>query len=254
MSWMSSAFCRSLSYREDSMRIDIVTLFPEMFAPMRESILGRAQKQNRLQINVVNLRDYSEDRHMKCDDYPFGGGAGMVMMAQPIGSCIDALDPGHEAWRIYMSPKGRVFRQETVFELLGHERLLLLCGHYEGVDQRAIDLFIDEEMSIGDYVLTGGELPAMVITDCVARYVEGVISTSSLVDESFSDGLLEYPQYTRPVEYRGMSVPEVLRSGNHAKIDEWRHEQALEITKKQRPDLLAPPKDRQDGEPDSENG
>lgn len=236
------------------MRIDIVTLFPEMFAPMRESILGRAQKQNRLQINVVNLRDYSEDRHMKCDDYPFGGGAGMVMMAQPIGSCIDALDPGHEARRIYLSPKGRVFRQEMVYELLGHERLLLLCGHYEGVDQRAIDLFIDEEISIGDYVLTGGELPAMVITDCVARYVEGVISTSSLVDESFSDGLLEYPQYTRPVEYRGMSVPEVLRSGNHAKIDAWRHEQALEITKKQRPDLLGPLNGGTDGEPDGGNG
>lgn len=236
------------------MRIDIVTLFPEMFAPMRESILGRAQKQNRLQINVVNLRDYSEDRHMKCDDYPFGGGAGMVMMAQPIGSCIDALDPGHDARRIYLSPKGRVFRQEMVYELLGHERLLLLCGHYEGVDQRAIDLFIDEEISIGDYVLTGGELPAMVITDCVARYVEGVISTSSLVDESFSDGLLEYPQYTRPVEYRGMSVPEVLRSGNHAKIDAWRHEQALEITKKQRPDLLGPLNGGPDGEPDGGNG
>jgi tRNA (guanine37-N1)-methyltransferase len=220
------------------MKIDIITLFPEMFAPMRESILGRAQKQNKLEINVVYLRDYTEDKHLKCDDYPFGGGAGMVMMAQPIGSCIESLDPDHTARRIYMSPKGKVFRQEKVFELLEYEHLILLCGHYEGVDQRAIDLFIDEEISIGDYVLTGGELPAMVLADCVSRYVEGVISTSSLVDESFSDNLLEYPQYTRPVDYRGLTVPEVLRSGNHAKIDEWRHEQSLAITKRSRPDLL----------------
>ncbi len=220
------------------MKIDIITLFPEMFAPLRESILGRAQKQNKLEINVVNLRDYTEDKHLKCDDYPFGGGAGMVMMAQPIGSCIETLDPDHTARRIYMSPKGKPFRQEKVFELLNYEHIVLLCGHYEGVDQRALDLFIDEEISIGDYVLTGGELPAMVVTDCVARYVDGVINTSSLVDESFSDNLLEYPQYTRPVEYRGLCVPEVLRSGNHARIDEWRREQAIEITQKFRPDLL----------------
>jgi tRNA (guanine37-N1)-methyltransferase len=209
-----------------------------MFAPMRESILGRAQKQNKLEINVVYLRDYTEDKHLKCDDYPFGGGAGMVMMAQPIGSCIESLDPDHTARRIYMSPKGKVFRQEKVFELLEYEHLILLCGHYEGVDQRAIDLFIDEEISIGDYVLTGGELPAMVVADCVSRYVEGVISTSSLVDESFSDNLLEYPQYTRPVDYRGLTVPEVLRSGNHAQIDKWRREQSIAVTKKSRPDLL----------------
>jgi tRNA (guanine37-N1)-methyltransferase len=220
------------------MKIDIITLFPEMFAPLRESIIGRAQKQNKLQINVVYLRDYTEDKHLKCDDYPFGGGAGMVMMAQPIGSCIEALDPDHTARRIYMSPKGKVFRQEKVFELLEYEHLIFLCGHYEGVDQRAIDLFIDEEISIGDYVLTGGELPAMVVADCVSRYVDGVISTSSLVDESFSDNLLEYPQYTRPVDYRGQTVPEVLRSGNHAQIDKWRREQSIAITKKNRPDLL----------------
>lgn len=220
------------------MRIDIITLFPEMFAPLRESIIGRAQKENKIEINVVYLRDYTEDKHLKCDDYPFGGGAGMVMMAQPIGSCIDALDPEHKAHRIFMSPKGQVFRQEKVFQLLGYDHLILLCGHYEGVDQRAIDLFIDEEISIGDYVLTGGELPAMVLTDCVCRYVDGVISTSSLVDESFADNLLEYPHYTRPVEYRGLSVPEVLRSGNHARIDEWRHAQAVAITEKNRPDLL----------------
>ena len=220
------------------MKIDILTLFPEMFSAMQESILGRAQKQGKIEINVVNLRDYTQDKHLKCDDYPFGGGAGMVMMPQPIGSAITALDPEHKARRIYMSPKGEVFRQQKVFELLSYEHLILLCGHYEGVDQRVIDLFIDEEISIGDYVLTGGELPAMVIADCVSRYVDGVISPSSLVDESFSENRLEYPHYTRPQEYMGLAVPEVLRSGDHAKIDAWRREQALELTKKRRPDLL----------------
>ena len=220
------------------MRIDILTLFPEMFSALQESILGRAQKQGKIEINIVNIRDYTSDKHLKCDDYPFGGGAGMVMMPQPIGSAIESIDPNHDAWRIYMSPKGGVLKQQKVFELIEREWLILLCGHYEGVDQRVIDLFIDEEVSIGDYVLTGGELPAMVLTDCVSRYVDGVISTGSLVDESFSDNLLEYPQYTRPQEYKGLCVPEVLRSGDHAKVDAWRREQALEITKKCRPDLL----------------
>ena len=220
------------------MKIDILTLFPEMFSAMRESIVGRAQKAGKIEINIVNIRDYTEDKHLKCDDYPFGGGAGMVMMAQPIGSAIEALDPAHQARRIYMSPKGQVFRQQKVFELLAYEHLILLCGHYEGVDQRALDLFIDEEISIGDYVLTGGELPAMVVADCVSRYVDGVISNSSLVDESFSENLLEYPQYTRPQEYKGLAVPEIVRSGDHAKIDAWRREQAIAITKKNRPDLL----------------
>ena len=220
------------------MRIDILTLFPEMFSALQESILGRAQKQGKIQINIVNIRDYTEDKHLKCDDYPFGGGAGMVMMPQPIGSAIEAIDPNHEARRIYMSPKGQVLKQQKVFELIECERLILLCGHYEGVDQRVIDLFIDEEISIGDYVLTGGELPAMVLTDCVSRYVDGVINTSSLVDESFSDNLLEYPQYTRPQEYKGLCVPDVLRSGDHGKVDKWRREQALALTKKLRPDLL----------------
>ena len=220
------------------MKIDILTLFPEMFSAVRESILGRAQKAGKIQINVVNLRDYTEDKHLKCDDYPFGGGAGMVMMPQPIGSAIEALDPNHEARRIYMSPKGETLKQQKVFELLNFEHLILLCGHYEGVDQRVIDLYIDEEISIGDYVLTGGELPAMVLADCVSRYVDGVISASSLVDESFSENLLEYPHYTRPQEYKGIPVPEILRSGDHAKIDAWRREQAIELTKKRRPDLL----------------
>ena len=220
------------------MKIDILTLFPEMFSALEESILGRARKAGKIEINVVNLRDYTEDKHLKCDDYPFGGGAGMVMMPQPIGSAIEAVDPRHEARRIYLSPKGETLVQQKVFSLLSYERLVLLCGHYEGVDQRVIDLFIDEEISIGDYVLTGGELPAMVLCDCVCRYVDGVISTSSLVDESFSDNLLEYPQYTRPKEYKGLCVPEVLSSGDHAKVDEWRRREAMKLTKEKRPDLL----------------
>ena len=220
------------------MTIDILTLFPEMFAALKESILGRAQKQGKIQINVVNIRDYTQDKHLKCDDYPFGGGAGMVMMAQPVGSAIEAVDPQHTARRIYLSPKGETLKQQKVFSLLSYDRLVLLCGHYEGLDQRAIDMYIDEEISIGDYVLTGGELPAMVLTDCVCRYVDGVISTSSLVDESFSENLLEYPQYTRPKVYKGVSVPEVLLTGDHAKVDEWRRKEALRVTKEKRPDLL----------------
>ena len=213
------------------MKITILTLFPEMFAALDESIVGRAKKEGKFQLNVVDIRAYTEDKHLKCDDYPFGGGAGMVMMAQPIGSAIEACDPDHRARRIYLSPKGKKLTQEG-------EDLVLLCGHYEGVDQRAIDLFIDEELSIGDYVLTGGELPAMVLVDCVSRYLDGVLSPESLVQESFSENLLEYPQYTRPVEYRGLTVPEVLRSGNHAEIDRWRREKSLELTQKMRPDLL----------------
>ena len=220
------------------MKITILTLFPEMFTALSQSILGRALKSGKFSVDIVDIRDYTEDKHLKCDDYPFGGGAGMVMMAQPIGSAIEAVDPDHKARRIYLSPKGKTFRQEKVFELVEEEHLVLLCGHYEGVDQRAIDLFIDEEISIGDYVLTGGELPAMVVVDCVARYVEGVLSPESLVQESFSENLLEYPQYTRPVEYRRLTVPEVLRSGNHAEIDKWRRAQAEAVTRKMRPDLL----------------
>ena len=220
------------------MKITILTLFPEMFTALSQSILGRALKSGKFSVDIVDIRDYTEDKHLKCDDYPFGGGAGMVMMAQPIGSAIEAVDPDHKARRIYLSPKGKTFRQEKVFELVEEEHLVLLCGHYEDVDQRAIDLFIDEEISIGDYVLTGGELPAMVVVDCVARYVEGVLSPESLVQESFSENLLEYPQYTRPVEYRGLTVPEVLRSGNHAEIDKWRRAQAEAVTRKMRPDLL----------------
>lgn len=220
------------------MRIDILTLFPEMFTPLQESILGRAQKDGKIEIHTHNIRDYTLDKHLKCDDYPFGGGAGMVMLPQPIGSAIDELDPTHQAYRIYLSPKGNVFSQQMVFPLVQKDWLILLCGHYEGIDERIIELYIDEEISIGDYVLTGGELPAMVLTDCIARYVDGVISTSSLIDESFSDGLLEYPQYTRPQEYKGLKVPDVLIEGDHKKVDEWRRNEAIKLTKKRRPDLL----------------
>ncbi len=220
------------------MKFTVLTLFPEMFAPLEASILKRAQQDGKIEIEIVDLRAYTEDKHQKCDDYPFGGGAGMVMMAQPIVSAIEGVDPGHGARRIYLSPKGRTLSQERAIALSEEEHLVLLCGHYEGVDQRAIDLAIDEEISIGDYVLTGGELPAMVLIDCVSRYAEGVLAPASLVDESFSDGLLEYPQYTRPVVFRGLSVPEVLRSGNHAEIDKWRREQAAALTARLRPDLL----------------
>ena len=158
------------------MKITVLTLFPEMFAPLEGSIIGRAQGSGKLQIEIVNIRDYADNKHFKCDDYPFGGGAGMVMMPQPIGAAINAVDTGHCARRIYLSPKGETFKQDKVFALLDYGHIVLLCGHYEGVDQRVIDLYIDEEISIGDYVLTGGELPAMVVCDAVARYVDGVIS------------------------------------------------------------------------------
>lgn len=220
------------------MKITVLTLFPDMFEPLKESIIGRASDSGKIELEIVYLRDFAENKHKKCDDYPFGGGAGMVMMPQPIGSAVEALDPDHKARRIYMSPKGERFTQSKVFELLQYERLLILCGHYEGVDQRVLDMYFDEEISIGDYVLTGGELPAMVVCDCVARYVDGVISQGSLVDESFSDGTLEYPQYTRPAVYKGVSVPQVLLSGNHAEIDEWRREESVKLTKARRPDLL----------------
>ncbi len=220
------------------MKIDILTLFPEMFVPLSTSIIGRAVNSGKLEINVYDIREYTLDKHKKCDDTPFGGGAGMVMMPQPIASAIDSIDPEHKAHRVFMSPRGRVFNQKTVLEYAEKEYLLLLCGHYEGVDQRVIDLYIDEELSVGDYVLTGGEIPAMTVTDAVSRYVSGVIKEQSLEQESFSSGLLEYPQYTRPQEFMGIKVPEVLTSGNHAEVDRWRTQQSIEITKRNRPDLL----------------
>lgn len=221
------------------MRIDILTLFPEMFAPLNESIIKRARDKGVLQINTINIRDYSRDKHLKCDDAPFGGGAGMIMTPQPVCDCIKSIDPDHEARRIYLSPRGKLLTADIAKKLAGNERLLLLCGHYEGIDQRIIDLCIDEELSIGDYVLTGGELPAMILTDVVARFVPGVLGCAdSAEEESFSAGLLEYPQYTRPQVYEGLQVPEVLLSGHHENIAKWRREQSLLITAKNRPDLL----------------
>lgn len=221
------------------MRIKVATLFPEMFEAMNVSIIGKAQEKGLLNIQVANIRDFSEDKHKKCDDYPFGGGAGMVMTPQPIHSTINSIDPNHECLRIYMSPKGKTLSQKLVLELAGHKDLLFLCGNYEGVDQRVLDMDIDMEISIGDYVLTGGELPAMVVINAVARYVDGVLgSEQSVSEESFSNDLLEYPQYTRPQIFMGQSVPDVLISGNHQNVDKWRYQQQLEITQKLRPDLL----------------
>jgi len=220
------------------MRIDVLTLFPEMFTPLKTSIIGRAVDSGKLEINIVDIRDYTLDKHKKCDDAPFGGGAGMVMMPQPIADAIKAVDPDHQALRIYLSPKGRVFKQSVVLEYSKKERILLLCGHYEGVDQRVIDLFIDQELSIGDFVLTGGEIAAMAVVDAVARYVDGVINGESLEQESFASGMLEYPHYTRPQEFMGLKVPEVLTSGHHGNVEKWRAKKSKEITLKKRPDLL----------------
>ena len=222
------------------MRIDILTLFPEMFAPLKTSIIGRANDNGIIDIRIIDIRAYSKDKHHKCDDTPFGGGAGMVMMAQPIFDAINDIDPNHESVRIYMSPKGETLNMQIVKELASNEKwILLLCGHYEGVDERVINLCIDREISIGDYVLTGGELPAMVVVDSVSRYVDGVLgSNESVAEESFSENLLEYPQYTRPQVFEGLAVPEVLLSGHHKNIEKWRKEKAIEITRKLRPDLL----------------
>lgn len=221
------------------MKIDVLTLFPEMFVALDSSLIGKAREKGLFELNCHNIRDYSADKHKKCDDTPFGGGAGMVMTPQPIHDCINAVDPAHKACRIYMSPRGKRLNQQTVVELSQQSNLLVLCGHYEGVDQRVLDLDIDMEISVGDYVLSGGELPAMTLLDAVLRYVPNVLGNSqSTVDESFSSNLLEYPQYTRPQEFCGMSVPEVLVSGNHQNIEKWRRDQSFEITKRVRPDLL----------------
>lgn len=221
------------------MRFDILTIFPEYFDVLNLGIIGKAVRDGKFQVNIVNIRDFSKDKHHKTDDYPYGGGAGMVMMPDPIVSAIEATDPNHEAVRIYLSPKGEVFKQSVAKELSGCDRVLFLCGGYEGVDERAIQLAIDREISIGDYVLTGGELPALVVMNAAVRYIDGVLgSDESTVEESFSTNLLEYPHYTRPQVYRGLSVPDVLVSGNHAEVDKWRAQKSLEITRERRPDLL----------------
>lgn len=221
------------------MRFDILTIFPEYFEVLKESIVGKAIDGGKFDVRITNIRDYSKDKHKKTDDTPYGGGAGMVMTPDPIVSAIEAIDPYHEAWRIYMSPRGATLKQSKVESLAKEGRILLLCGDYEGVDERALALCIDEEVSIGDYVLTGGELPALVLVNAVARYIDGVLgSAESTSEESFSNGLLEYPQYTRPEVYRGMRVPSVLLGGNHKDIAKWRQERSVEVTIKNRPDLF----------------
>lgn len=221
------------------MRIDILTLFPEMFDSLKASLLGKATEKGALEINVINIRDFSKGKHKKCDDYTFGGGSGMLMTPQPIYDALTSIENYKNAHKVYMSPRGRVLTQAVVKEYSSYEHLIILCGHYEGVDQRIIDLLIDEELSIGDYVLTGGELPAMVVVDSVARYLPNVLGNSASVEEeSFSNGYLEYPQYTRPAEFMGMKVPDVLISGHHANVERWRKEQAIQITKERRPDIL----------------
>ena len=220
------------------MQFDVLTLFPEMFSILDESIIGRAKKNKQIDINLVNIRDFSKNKHNKVDDTPYGGGAGMVMMPDVVYRAYNSLENKENAKVIYMSPQGKKLNQEKVKELSKENHLIILCGHYEGIDQRVLDKIVDEEISIGDYVLTGGELPAMVLIDSVSRYVEGVLNKESIKEESFIENLLEYPQYTRPEVFEGEKVPEVLLSGNHKEIEKWRKEKSLEITKKKRPDLL----------------
>ena len=225
------------------MRIDIITLFPEMFAPvLGESIIGRAQKSGAVEIHTHQLRDYALDKHRRVDDTPYGGGMGMLMKAEPSALCFEAIceESGTRPHFVYMSPQGRTLRQQRLRELAeATENICILCGHYEGVDQRVLDRYIDEEISIGDYVLTGGEIPAMVFADALCRMVPGVLTNNAcFTEESHFGGLLEYPQYTKPAEWRGMAVPEILLSGHHQNIEKWRREQALEVTRKKRPDLL----------------
>lgn len=219
------------------MKIDILTLFPQMFAPLKESIIGRAVDKKILEINVVDIREFSKDRHKKCDDYPFGGGAGMLMTIQPLYDAIKSVNR-EKSKLIFPSPQGRLFTQNVAKELSEEEHLIFICGHYEGVDERLFSLFEIDEISLGDFVLTGGELPSMVMVDALCRLVDGVLNKESLESESFSNGLLEYPQYTRPSSFMGLEVPEVLLSGNHEEVNKWRAEQSLERTKERRKDLL----------------
>ena len=229
------------------MRIDIMTLFPEYVDYiLSESIIGRARRAGKLDVRTHNIRDYSEDKHRRVDDTPYGGGRGMLMAAPPIYRCWQAIVASGEQesgvqtrHTVYLSPKGRLFRQSIAGELAAYDQLILLCGHYEGVDERVIEEIVDEELSIGDYVLTGGEVPACIITDAVGRLCEGVLTLPECYEnESFTDDLLEYPQYTRPPVWMGREVPEVLLSGHHANIEKWRAEQSKEITRSRRPDLM----------------
>ena len=219
------------------MKFDVLTLFPEMFEGLNKSILGRAIEKDLINVNLVNIRDFSKDKHKKVDDTPYGGGAGMVMRPDVVYDAIKSVqDPNAKV--IYMTPQGKVLNQEKVESLSKEQHLIILCGHYEGIDQRVIDEINSEEISIGDYVLTGGEIPAMVLIDSVSRYVEGVLNEESTSEESFSTGLLEYPQYTRPEVFMNREVPEVLKSGHHENIRKWRRAESLKNTYKKRPELL----------------
>ncbi len=219
------------------MKFDVLTLFPEMFEILNQSIIGKAIEKELIDINLINIRDFSKDKHKKVDDTPYGGGAGMVMKPDVVYDAYQSIKD-RNAKVIYMSPQGKPLNQKKVEELSKENHLIILCGHYEGIDQRVLDKIVDEELSIGDYVLTGGEIPAMVLIDSVSRYVEGVLKEDSIKEESFSNGLLEYPQYTRPEIFEGMKVPEILLSGHHENIEKWRKEKSLEMTKKKRPDIL----------------
>ena len=223
--------------RGDSVKIDILTIFPEMFDDfLNTSIIKRAREEDKVEINVINFRDYSTDKHKKVDDYPYGGGAGMVLMCQPIFDAVDNLRD-NDTLVVMLSPSGEVFKQEKAVELSKMKHIILLCGHYEGFDER-IKSIVDMELSIGDYVLTGGELPAMVITDAITRLIPGVITMESLDSESFNDGLLDYPNYTKPADFRGMKVPDVLLSGHHGNIAKYREEERIKLTKSNREDLV----------------
>ncbi len=219
------------------MKFDVLTLFPEMFEPLKQSIIKRASEKKLIDINLVNIRDFSEDKHNKVDDTPYGGGAGMLMKPDVVDRAYNSVK-SENAKVIYLTPQGKTLNQKIVKDLSKQEHLILLCGHYEGIDQRVLDKIVDEEISIGDYVLTGGELPAMVLIDSVSRYVEGVLSNESTEEESFSNGLLEYPQYTRPEVFDNVKVPDVLISGHHENIRKWRRERSLENTFKKRPEML----------------
>ena len=219
------------------MKFDVLTLFPEMFEILKSSVIGKAIEKDLIDINLINIRDFSNDKHKKVDDTPYGGGAGMVMKPDVVYSAYNSIK-AEDAKVIYMSPQGKKLNQKKVEELSKENHLIILCGHYEGIDQRVLDKIVDEEISIGDYVLTGGEIPAMVLIDSVSRYIDGVISNESVSEESFSNGLLEYPQYTRPEVFMGEKVPEVLLSGHHENINKWRRQESLKNTLKKRPELL----------------
>lgn len=221
------------------MRIDILTLFPESFEYLKSSLIGKATTKGLVEINVINIRDFSANKHKTVDDYPYSGGQGMLMTCQPLYDAINSVKT-ENSFVIYFSPKGKTLNQQYVKSLHDtYSHIILVCGHYEGIDERIIELCVDQQISIGDYVLTGGELPAMVLTDAILRYVPGVLHDSnSAIDESFTDNLLEYPQYSRPAEFMGLKVPEVLLSGNHKEIEKWKLEQKILETKKYRPDLL----------------